>query len=168
MTIDEQQAEIFMAYAKKRLKDNLDRIESMTPEEKIKQKRKEYAKRYYEKNKEICKERTKNHPSCKTAREKYRNKPETKQRIRNQKLLDNYGITNRDYEEMLENQGFCCDGCGTHQNELDKKLNVDHDHKTGTIRGLLCGNCNRALGLVKDNVETLVKLKKYLEKSYVS
>ena len=125
-------------------------------------------KRYYEKNKEACKERTKNHLSCKTAREKYRNKPETKQRIRNQKLLENYGITNQDYEKMLEDQHFCCVGCGLHQNELSKKLNVDHDHKTGTIRGLLCGNCNRALGLVKDNVETLVKLKKYLEKSHVS
>ena len=140
----------------------------MTPEEKSKLKRKEYAKRYYEKNKEACKERTKNHPSCKTAREKYRNKPETKQRIRNQNLLENYGITNQDYEKMLEDQHFCCLGCGLHQNEISKKLNVDHDHKTGIIRGLLCGNCNRALGLVKDSIKTLVKLQKYLEKSHVS
>jgi len=140
----------------------------MTPEEKNKQKRREYAKKYYEKNKEICKERTKNHLSCKKAREKYRNKPETKARIRNKKLLDNYGITNKDYEKMLEKQNFCCAGCGTHQNELTNKLNVDHDHKTGLVRGLLCGNCNRALGLVKDSLEILTKLHKYLEKSHVS
>lgn len=139
----------------------------MTPEE-IKQKRKVYTKTYYEKNKEICNERTKNHPSCKIAREKYRNKPETKAKIRNRKLIENYGITTEDFEKMLKEQNFCCAGCGTHQNELNKILNIDHNHKTGFVRGLLCGNCNRALGLIKDNLETLNKLIKYLEKSYVS
>ena len=137
----------------------------MTPEELKKQKRKEYSKTYYEKNKEVCKQRTKEHPSCKAAREKYRNKPETKEKIRNQKLLMNYGLTNKDYEEMLEKQGYCCLGCGLHQNQLEKKLNVDHNHATGAVRGLLCGNCNRALGLLKDNLETLVRLHKYLEQS---
>lgn len=41
---------------------------------------------------------------------------------------------------------------------------VDHDHKTGKIRGLLCGLCNRALGLVKDDIQTLVTMIHYLEK----
>lgn len=137
----------------------------MTPEDLAKQKRKAYAKKYYEKNKEACKERTKEHPSCIAAREKYRKKPETKERIRNWRLLQNYGITNQDYEQMLKDQDFCCAGCGLHQNVIEKKLNVDHDHATGKIRGLLCGNCNRALGLVKDNFETLLRLHKYLRKS---
>ena len=136
----------------------------MNPEDLAKQKRKESSKKYYEENKEACKQRTKEHPSCIAAREKYRNKPETKDKIRNWKLLQNYGITNQDYEQMLENQGFCCAGCGLHQNILEKKLHVDHDHVTGRVRGLLCGNCNRALGLVKDNLETLVRLHEYLEK----
>jgi hypothetical protein len=137
----------------------------MNLEDLAKQKRKESSKKYYEENKEACKQRTKEHPSCIAAREKYRNKPETKDKIRNWKLLQNYGITNQDYEQMLENQGFCCAGCGLHQNILEKKLHVDHDHVTGRVRGLLCGNCNRALGLVKDNLETLVRLQEYLEKS---
>jgi hypothetical protein len=137
----------------------------MNPEDLVKQKRKESSKKYYEENKEACKQRTKEHPSCIAAREKYRNKPETKDKIRNWRLLQTYGITNQDYEQMLENQGFCCAGCGLHQNILEKKLNVDHDHVTGKVRGLLCGNCNRALGLVKDNMETLVRLQEYLEKS---
>ena len=136
----------------------------MAPDEIAKQKRKEYSKQYYEKNKEKCKERTKEHPSCKAAREKYRNKPETKVKLRNQRLLRNYGITNEDYEAMLEEQRFCCAGCGLHQNETDKKLNVDHDHNTGAVRGLLCGNCNRALGLIRDNLQTLANLQTYLEK----
>jgi len=137
----------------------------MNQEDLAKQKRKESSKKYYEENKEACKQRTKEHPSCIAAREKYRNKPETKDKIRNWRLLQNYGITNQDYEQMLENQGFCCAGCGLHQNILEKKLHVDHDHVTGRVRGLLCGNCNRALGLVKDNLETLVRLHEYLEKS---
>ena len=130
-----------------------------------KQKRRAYAKKYYEKNKELCKQRTKDHPSCIAAREQYRNKNESKEKARNWRLLREYGITNQDYEQMLKNQEFCCAGCGLHQNVLEKKLNVDHDHATGKIRGLLCGNCNRALGLVKDNIETLVKLQQYLRKS---
>jgi hypothetical protein len=137
----------------------------MNPEDLAKQKRKESSKKYYEENKEACKQRTKEHPSCIAAREKYRSKPETKDKIRNWRLLQNYGITNQDYEQMLENQVFCCAGCGLHQNILEKKLHVDHDHVTGRVRGLLCGNCNRALGLVKDNLETLVRLHEYLEKS---
>ena len=137
----------------------------MNPEDLAKQKRKESSKKYYEENKEACKQRTKEHPSCIAAREKYRSKPETKDKIRNWRLLQNYGITNQDYEQMLENQRFCCAGCGLHQNILEKKLHVDHDHVTGKVRGLLCGNCNRALGLVKDNMETLVRLQEYLEKS---
>jgi hypothetical protein len=138
----------------------------MTPEEKLKEKRKEYSKKYYEKNKEVCKERTKNHISCKTARDNYRNKPEVKEKNRNRRLIQNYGMNNEDYEKLLELQHFCCAGCGTHQNELEKKLNVDHDHKTGIVRGLLCGNCNRALGLIKDNLQTLIILHQYLEKSH--
>lgn len=134
----------------------------MTPLEK--QKQREYSKRYYEKNKEQIKERTKNHPSCIAARQKYREKPEVKESRRNYRLVTQYGITNSDYEEMLEAQEFKCAGCGTHQNELTKKLNVDHDHNTGAVRGLLCGNCNRALGLVKDNLSTLENLITYLEK----
>ena len=49
-----------------------------------------------------------------------------------------------------------------------KVPHVDHDHITGKVRGLLCGSCNRALGLIKDNLETLVRLQKYLEKSNVT
>ena len=132
----------------------------MTPDEK----RKESAKRYYEANKEKCKERTKEHPACKAAREKYRNKPEVKEQRRNYRLLQTYGITNKDYEKKLEEQQFCCAGCGLHQNETNKKFNVDHCHESGLIRGLLCGNCNRGLGLLKDNKQTLLALYSYLEK----
>lgn len=53
-----------------------------------------------------------------------------------------------------------CQGC-----EREGKLHIDHNHKTGTIRGMLCGSCNRALGLAQDSAEVLRKLAAYLERS---
>jgi hypothetical protein len=50
-----------------------------------------------------------------------------------------------------------CDVCGS-----DFRISLDHDHKTKRFRGWLCGNCNWALGHVKDNPETLEKLARYL------
>jgi 5-methylcytosine-specific restriction endonuclease McrA len=127
-----------------------------------KEKKKEYSSRYYEKHKEDIKKKTKERPSSICAREKYRSKPETKARNRANLLFKTYGITVEEYERMLENQKHCCAGCGTHQLELKQRLHVDHDHETGVVRGLLCGNCNRALGLVKDNPKTLQSLINYL------
>lgn len=50
------------------------------------------------------------------------------------------------YNELFEKQKGCCAICGKHQSELEKTLHVDHDHKTGKVRGLLCQRCNQALG----------------------
>lgn len=57
-----------------------------------------------------------------------------------------------------------CEACGISAKELKKGLHLDHDHKTGKSRGWLCVRCNTALGSVKDSVETLTKLIKYLKK----
>lgn len=56
-----------------------------------------------------------------------------------------------------------CEICKTPASYFKKGLQYDHDHKTGKFRGWLCLNCNTALGLVKDNTETLKSLIKYLE-----
>lgn len=58
-------------------------------------------------------------------------------------LRKTYGITIEDYDRMLEEQGGRCEICG----RLPKKLSlaVDHNHKTGKVRGLLCMRCNRRL-----------------------
>lgn len=77
---------------------------------------------------------------------------------RNRKLKREYGITIDQYDAMLVAQNGCCNGCKRHQNEIKNSLHVDHCHATGTVRGLLCYDCNRALGLVKDNKETLLSL----------
>ena len=74
-------------------------------------------------------------------------------------LLRNYKITLADYDKMyLAQEGKCkiCDGEGFLMAEHHKvRLVVDHCHSTGRVRGLLCHNCNRALGLLQDSVDSL-------------
>jgi hypothetical protein len=84
---------------------------------------------------------------------------------RKQDLKRYFGITPEQYDAMLQKQSGKCAGCNRHQTEFVKNLAVDHDHKTGIIRGLLCEDCNIALGKLKDNVSTLNNLINYLENS---
>ena len=78
-----------------------------------------------------------------------------------------YGITIEDYLDLAEKQNFVCAICGKENFAMGRNhsgaLVVDHDHETGKVRGLLCHNCNRALGLFHDNVETLKKAQEYIE-----
>jgi hypothetical protein len=74
-----------------------------------------------------------------------------------------YGITLEDYNRMFNKQGGCCAICGKHQSELRKKLHVDHNHKTGKVRGLLCQNCNSVIGQSYENREILNNAILYLE-----
>ena len=73
--------------------------------------------------------------------------------------------TEADYVKMLEEQQSVCAICGQLDIVKGKQvaLSVDHCHTTGNIRGLLCGNCNRAIGLLKDSPELLMKAIKYLQ-----
>lgn len=82
-------------------------------------------------------------------------------------LRRNYGITVDEYDEMLYKQNGVCKICGgieTSSNKWGiKRLAVDHNHDTGKVRGLLCNNCNRGLGLLKDSTELLSNAIKYLK-----
>lgn len=80
------------------------------------------------------------------------------------RLKIKFGLTLEDYESILDMQNYRCAICETHQKDLKKDLAVDHCHKTGKIRGLLCGNCNRAAGLLKDKVGNAERLVFYLIK----
>lgn len=82
---------------------------------------------------------------------------------RDYRLQWSYGITEKDYYDILESQNHSCYICNTHERELPRSLCVDHNHKTGTIRGLLCDSCNRCLGLAKDSSNLLRKMAKYLD-----
>lgn len=79
------------------------------------------------------------------------------------KLKRLYGITPEDYYTLFVNQNGQCNICGIHQAELKNRLDTDHCHITGKVRGLLCHKCNKALGLFKDSSEILEKASKYLK-----
>lgn len=79
-------------------------------------------------------------------------------------LRKTYGLTPAQFEAMLEAQNGKCAICGKEApNHHKKRLNVDHCHTVGTIRGLLCDACNRGLGLFKDDLDLLRKAIAYLE-----
>jgi len=83
----------------------------------------------------------------------------------NTRLKRIYGIGLKEYDKILKTQKFKCAICRRSQHEVYKKImkfNIDHDHKTGKIRGLLCTNCNRGLGFFKDDIKLLQKSIKYL------
>lgn len=76
-----------------------------------------------------------------------------------------YGIDSEVYKQMLDEQQGRCRICNTHQDDLTRRLAVDHCHETGKVRGLLCAPCNTALGNFKDNTELLNNAINYLNES---
>ena len=74
-----------------------------------------------------------------------------------------YGITAEEYKRRLAEQESRCAICRTDDPSPRERFSVDHDHATGAVRGLLCWNCNIALGAAKDNVATLAAAIEYLE-----
>lgn len=85
-----------------------------------------------------------------------------------QRKWHSYSVDAARYQEMLRDQGGVCAICGQHEKSPDKAsgkpkdLAIDHDHKTGKVRDLLCSSCNRGLGLFKDDPTLLDKAQKYL------
>lgn len=83
-------------------------------------------------------------------------------------LKKTYGLTIEQYEEMNSKQGGKCALCDKKETALSRsgvrRLSVDHDHKTGQIRGLLCMSCNTSIGKLGDNIEGLKKAIEYLER----
>ncbi len=123
--------------------------------EKMRQIRKDYRKNNKEKIAEAGRRRwlehTKHHP----------------EKTRYYRIKSEYGITKTQHDQMLLDQGSKCTICekvfihgfgkgGTN-------FGVDHCHKTGKVRGLLCHPCNSAIGLVKENVTILSKMIEYLK-----
>lgn len=119
--------------------------------EKIKKKGKQWKKNNSERVNKLNKQWRDEHPDIiKTARQKCR-------------LKQNFNISLEVYYEMLEKQNHCCAICGKHENKLKKRLAIDHNHKTGEIRGLLCSNCNLAISLFDDDQTILYKAINYLK-----
>lgn len=81
-----------------------------------------------------------------------------------------YGVINADgspfliadYNRAYQIQGGTCKICDIHQANLERALVMDHNHETKIFRGLLCNNCNRAIGLLFENKRAIQNTLKYL------
>ena len=105
---------------------------------------------------------------CKECEKKWKNKwyreyyAKYPEKQRNRALKTLYGLTHEEWLAMWNNQDGKCAICNSpFENPSDAC--VDHNHRTDEIRGLLCRQCNAALGLFKDDSEILNNAMKYLE-----
>jgi hypothetical protein len=137
---------------------------------KDKEKRKEYIKKHRQLNKEKYKIWDKNNYlkhiderkiKAKIWREK--NKEEIAINHKKNWYFKKYGITLEERNNRIQSQNNKCMICGE-EFKYSKNIHVDHDHKTGKLRDMLCDYCNGGLGLFRDNVETLQKAINYLIK----
>lgn len=79
--------------------------------------------------------------------------------------LKRYGLTQEEFDLLSKEQGGLCPICLTDQGtDGDGEWSIDHCHETGRVRGLLCGQCNRAIGLLRDDTASLARAIAYLEK----
>lgn len=77
-------------------------------------------------------------------------------------LKKNYGISLADYQSMHEAQDGKCAICGASSDKLNRFMAVDHCHKTGKLRSLLCSGCNTGLGFFKDSPALLTAAIQYI------
>jgi hypothetical protein len=121
----------------------------------------------------------KRHPHCKGCHAKFLESRINKSKIKYTKkipmregvrikkdssLFKSYGISISDYETILDIQNNKCFICSTDEPGGNREFNVDHDHKTNKVRGLLCIGCNLGLACFKENIEFLNIAIQYLEK----
>jgi len=95
--------------------------------------------------------------------------PERAKKVRRKgHLKRTFGLTLEDYDQMVAKQKNRCAICGKPESRSIKgavpRLGIDHNHKTGEIRELLCYSCNLALGYANDDPELLKRMIAYLEK----
>ncbi len=112
---------------------------------------------------------------CRECRESYRKErydPEAKRRAN---FRYNYGMDSRVYDQLFQFQGGVCAICGRppeyrkigRARTPNKSLTLDHCHRTKLLRGLLCYECNLAIGWMRDNVENIDKMRAYIENNGV-
>ena len=95
------------------------------------------------------------------SRSYYKEHPEKR---RKSGLKHAYGITDGDRARLLNNQNGLCRICDRPFSETLKPY-IDHSHKTGKVRGILCHHCNTALGMLNENHELFLKAIKYLSEA---
>lgn len=94
------------------------------------------------------------------AKQKRRLTPEAQSAANRRAKLKRYGITEDEYEQMSQAQSGACAICK--QIPIKRPLFVDHDHRTGQARGLLCDLCNAGIGMLGDSVDRMLVAIEYL------
>lgn len=115
---------------------------------------------YYNRCRECTKAEGKTEASRARVR-RYHKKLTKKERLR-RRLKYMYKMSLDDYDKLFKGQNGVCAICKLP--EVNQRLCVDHDHKTGDVRGLLCDNCNKGLGHFFDNIDNLNIAVSYLQK----
>lgn len=90
--------------------------------------------------------------------------------IRERDLIRRYNLKWIDYQNLILKQNNLCYICNKPESRKRKDgnlypLHIDHDHKTGKVRGLLCNKCNNGLGFFDDNINYLLNAIKYLKQT---
>lgn len=125
--------------------------------------------RWYERNRDYAIQRSQlwreRNPE-KFAEWKRRNREENRERIsasnRRGHLRRKYGLSVEEFEFLRLSQADMCAICGEPE---PSGLHIDHDHETGLIRGLLCGKCNKAIGLLKEDPGLFDAASSYLQRT---
>ena len=103
---------------------------------------------------------------CKPCHQEYkRASPTTPRNRKAEKLQLRYGLTYEQWENMRQAEGYRCMICGISEDEIGKKLDVDHCHDSGKVRGILCNPCNTVLGHARDKIEILEAAVVYLKEN---
>ena len=130
-------------------------------EEQLKAKR-AYSKKHYQENKEAKQKSEKLYRSLNPEKSKLRSKKyweNNKYKCEMARINKVFGLSQEQYETLLKMQQGLCYIC----NIQLLKMNIDHCHKTGKVRKLLCTDCNVGLGFFKDNPEVIHKALLYIK-----
>lgn len=134
-----------------------------------KEKAKAKANKKYHENKEAINKKRREHRQLnpelykQAAKEKYHSSDKIQYREAGWRKAGIKNMTVKRYDELFLKQNESCGICKTHQSSFKRTLSVDHCHKTGNVRGLLCDNCNRALGYLKESKQIINNMLKYIE-----
>ena len=141
--------------------------------EEIKEHRKTYKKGWRDRNKDrvsgyYSNYRNNNLERLKEIELKRSREPVNVKRSRIKFIYRTYGLTMEEFNSMFNKQNGKCAICGVDIVLFGmKSLNIDHDHVTGKVRGLLCRSCNRGIGQFKENYEIIKNAYEYLMKQYI-
>ena len=99
---------------------------------------------------------------CNKETSKKFNKSNRGQELQTKRNIERYGISVEEYETLLSKQNGVCAICFEPEKHFSR-LVIDHCHESDKVRGLLCNNCNRALGMFKDKKALLLSAARYLD-----